>query len=88
MIKKLNFMVGLFKSAKMTRKNITEYPSFIQSLVKEIKKQYDIGEFYSNRFYEADEVKIAETILKSYNESKKCSCGKCSGSDVEEHYKE
>ncbi len=70
------------------KKNITEYPAFIQSLVKDIKKQYDIGEFYSNRFYEADEIKIAETILKSYNESKRCSCGKCSGSDIEAHYKE
>lgn len=70
------------------KKKITEYPNLIQSLVKGIKEKYDIGEFYSNRFYEADEVKIAETLLKSYNESKKCSCGKCSEIDIEEYYKE
>ena len=41
----------------------------IQNIVKQLKISYSIGEFYSERFYEADDSKIAEIIFKEYNES-------------------
>jgi len=45
-------------------KSLKDYPELIQNLVKELKKNYTIGEFYSQRFYETSETEIAETILK------------------------
>ena len=56
---------------------INDYPQLIQNLIKELKKTYLIGEFYSERFYEADDIKIAEILFNTYNESKICSCNPC-----------
>jgi len=60
-------------------KNLKEYPPEIQHIVKTLKNSFSIGEFYSSRFYAADDIKIAEVLLKSYNNSNKCSCWKCQG---------
>jgi hypothetical protein len=60
-------------------KTLKEYPSEIQHIVKTLKNSFSIGEFYSSRFYAADDIKIAEALLKSYNSSNKCSCWKCQG---------
>lgn len=58
-------------------KSINEYPANIQNIVKELKNSFSIGEFYSARFYEASNEKIAEVLSK--NSFSKCSCWKCQG---------
>jgi hypothetical protein len=69
-------MEALFKMDRIY-KTLREYPQLIINLVTELKKNYSVGQFYSQRFYETDDIKIADIFLKVHNDSKRCNCDKC-----------